>query len=68
MSPTAVTYHHLEDINFWTSSTLNNILTIGNNLSSAGGGGGGAAPIWNRWGCSLEILNLTPKGDHLGVA
>ena len=24
-------------------------------------------PIWNRRGCSLEILNLTPKGDHLGV-
>ena len=43
MSPTAVTYHHLEDINFWTSSTLNNILTIGNNLSSAGGGGGGCS-------------------------
>ena len=32
MSLTAVIYHHLEDINFWTSSTLNNILTIGNNL------------------------------------
>jgi len=22
----------------------------------------------NRRGCSSEILNLTPKGDHLGVA
>ena len=32
MSLTAVIYHHQEDINFWTSSTLNNILTIGNNL------------------------------------
>ena len=32
MSLTVVIYHHLEDINFWTSSTLNNILTIGNNL------------------------------------
>ena len=32
MSLTAVSYHHLEDIDFWTSSTLNNILTIGNNL------------------------------------
>ena len=31
MSLAAVIYH-LEDINFWTSSTLNNILTIGNNL------------------------------------
>ena len=31
-------------------------------------GGGGGPPIWNRWGCSSEILNLTPKGDHLGVA
>ena len=29
---TAVISHHLEDINFWTSSTLNNIRTIGNNL------------------------------------
>ena len=24
---------------------------------------GGGTPIWNRWGCSLEILNLTPKGE-----
>ena len=32
MSLTAVIYHHLEDINFWTCSTLNNIFTIGNNL------------------------------------
>ena len=31
MSLAAVIYH-LEDINFWTSSTLNNILTIGNYL------------------------------------
>ena len=31
-------------------------------------GEGGGTPIWNRQGCSLEILNLTPKGDHLGVA
>ena len=30
--------------------------------------GGGGAPIWNRRVCSSEILNLTPKGDHLGVA
>ena len=29
--------------------------------------GGGGNPIWNRRGCSSEILNLTPKGDHLGV-
>ena len=29
---TAVIYHHLEDINFGTSSTFNIILTIGNNL------------------------------------
>ena len=28
---------------------------------------GGGTPIWIRWGCSSEILNLTPKGDHLGV-
>ena len=28
---------------------------------------GGRTPIWNRQGCSSEILNLTPKGDHLGV-
>ena len=31
-------------------------------------GGGGVTPIWNGRGCSSEILNLTPKGDHLGVA
>ena len=29
---------------------------------------GGETPIWNRRGCSSEILNLTPKGDHPGVA
>ena len=29
---------------------------------------GGGTPIWNRRGCSSEILNLTPKGDHLGMA
>ena len=29
---------------------------------------GGATPIWNRRGCSSEILDLTPKGDQLGVA
>ena len=27
----------------------------------------GGTPIWNRRGCSSEILNLTPKGDHLGA-
>ena len=32
MSLTAVIYHHIEDINLWTSSTLKNILTIENNL------------------------------------
>ena len=44
-------------------------------LSAAGGGGGGGTggsdwgtPIWNRRECSSEILNLTPKGGHLGVA
>ena len=30
--------------------------------------GPGGTPIWNRRGCSSKILNLTPKGDHLGVA
>ena len=29
---------------------------------------GAGTPIWNRRGCSSEILNLSPKGDHLGVA
>ena len=24
--------------------------------------------VWGGGGCSSEILNLTPKGDHLGVA
>ena len=32
-----------------------------------GGGGGEETPIWNRRGRSSEILNLTPKEDHLGV-
>ena len=30
MSLTAIIYHHIEDIDLWTSSPLNNILTIGN--------------------------------------
>ena len=30
--------------------------------------GGGRTSIWNRRGCSSEIFNLTPKGDHQGVA
>ena len=30
--------------------------------------GGGGTPICNGRGCSSEILNLTPKGDYLGVA
>ena len=32
MSLTAIIYHQIEQISVWTSSTLNNILTIGNNL------------------------------------
>ena len=32
MSLTAIIYHHIQDMNLWTSSTLNNILTMGNNL------------------------------------
>ena len=28
MSLNAIIYHHIEDINLWNSSTLNNILTI----------------------------------------
>ena len=28
--------------------------------------GGGA--LWNRYGWLSEVLNLSPKGDHLGVA
>ena len=31
---TAIIYHHIEDINLWSSSTLNNILVTGNNLYS----------------------------------
>ena len=30
--------------------------------------GGWGTPTWNRWGCLSEILNLTRKRDHLGVA
>ena len=32
MSLSAIIYHHIEDVNLWTSLTLNNILGIGNNL------------------------------------
>ena len=32
MSLTATIYHQIEHISEWTSSTLKNILTIGNNL------------------------------------
>ena len=31
-------------------------------------GGGGGTSILNRQECLSEILNLKPKGDHLGVA
>ena len=34
-------------------------------MSRRGIPGGGGTPIWNRRRCSSEILNLTPKGDHL---
>ena len=34
MSLTAIIYHHIEDINLWSSSTLNNILVTGDNLYS----------------------------------
>ena len=36
--------------------------------SRPGGGGVVGTPIWNRRGCLSEILNLTPKGVHLGMA
>ena len=42
------------------------MLTISRLVSPPGGGGG--TPIWNRRGCSSEILNLTPKGDQSGRA
>ena len=35
MSLTAIIYHQIQDISFWTNSTLNNILVIGNNLYSS---------------------------------
>ena len=34
MSLTAIIYHQIQDVSLWTSSTLNNILVIGNNLYS----------------------------------
>ena len=40
-----------------------NILFYWRELQARGG-----TLILNRRGCSSEILNLTPKGDHLGVA
>ena len=42
-------------------------MTRGQTTCSLGGTPGGT-PIWNRRGCSSEILNLSPKGEHLGVA
>ena len=44
----------------WGSLDTPNILDTG---ATRGG-----TPIWNRRGCSSQILNLTPKGDHLGIA
>ena len=35
MSLTFIIYHHIEDINLWTTSTLSIILVIGNNLYSS---------------------------------
>ena len=51
-------------------SHYQSISDLTQHMNDPGGGGGGVegTPIWNRRGCSSEILNLTPKGDHLGVA
>ena len=35
MSLTFIIYHHVENINLWTTSTLSNILVIGHNLYSS---------------------------------
>ena len=35
MSLAFIIYHHIEDINLWTTSTLSIILVIGNNLYSS---------------------------------
>ena len=43
-------------------------VSAGGGVHSGPGGGGGGTPIWNRRVCSSVILNLIPKGDHLGVA
>ena len=42
---------------------LSRVFTAG-----GGGGGGGGDSHMKQKGCSSEIWNLTPKGDHLGVA
>ena len=60
-----------------TWSTLTNVkyhenlkvlINLNQLLALTPGGGGGGTLIWNRRGCSSEFFNLTPKGDHLGVA
>ena len=38
------------------------VIKLDNRVAGLGG-----TPMWNRWGCLLEILDLTPKGDHLGM-
>jgi len=48
-------------------SWVNNFMVLTNGKVNMNPGGRGT-PIWNRRGCSLEILNLTPKGDRLGMA
>ena len=37
-------------------------------LNAPSSGGGGGAPIWNIRDARREMLNSTPKGEHLGVA
>ena len=55
----------VKDGKFYQSYHLRIRRTVNSILQKKPGGG---TPIWNRQGCSSEILNLTPKGDHLGVA
>ena len=43
-----------------------NAKVVGKRLWTCSKPGGWKTPIWNRRGCSSEILNSTPKGDQSG--
>ena len=54
-------------VNFRVPFSVQKNTWLGDEVSDSPAREGGGGLLYGR-GCSSEILNLTPKGDHLGVA